>query len=96
MVRRPLWLKENPDSLKSVGETDLWIEPNEIAGMLYYACVNPAIKNDTVIEASGQGRTRNVELLKDPGPPGIGLSKGANEELEKDFFAMLKPERSKF
>jgi hypothetical protein len=95
MVRTPLWFKENPERLKSVGEGDLWIEPREIAEVLYDVCINPAIKGGTVLEASGQGRTRNVEVLNDPGPPGIGSAKGANEELEKDVFAILKKERSK-
>lgn len=94
MVRTPLWFKENPERLRSVGETDLWIEPSEIAEIMYDACVNPAIKGGTVIEASGQGRTRNVDVFNDPGTPGIGSSKGANEELEKDVFAMLKLERT--
>jgi len=98
MVRTPLWFKENPERLKSVGSGDLWIEPSEIAEVLYDVCINPAIKGGTVLEASGQGRTRNVEVFNDPGPPGLsGIKsvKGANEELEKDVFEMLKGERSR-
>lgn len=95
MVRTPLWFKENPERLKSIGKTDLWIEPNEIAEVLYDVCINPAIKGGTVLEASGQGRTRNVEVFNDPGPPGIGAAKGSNDEMEKDIFTMLTKERSK-
>jgi hypothetical protein len=95
MVKTPLWFKENPERLKSVGQSDLWIMPAEIAEVLYDVCVNPAIEGGTIIEASGQGRTRKVEIFNDAGPPGIGHDKGANDELEKDVLALLTKEKSK-
>jgi hypothetical protein len=95
MVATPLWFKENKDKLKSVGETDLWIQPSEIAEVLYDTVVNPARKGGMIIESSGQGRTREVQVFNDAGPPGIGGSKGANDELEQDIYAMLQKERSK-
>ncbi|KAF2423508.1 putative short chain dehydrogenase/ reductase [Tothia fuscella] len=95
MVATPLWFKENKERLKSVGETDLWIQPEEIATILYNVCVDPAYKGGTVIEASGQGQTRQVEIFNDPGPPGIGHKGGANSELEKDVYDLLQKEKSK-
>ncbi|EON66894.1 hypothetical protein W97_06297 [Coniosporium apollinis CBS 100218] len=93
LVRSPLWFKENPEKLKSVGENDLWIEPSEIAEVLLAVTQDPAYKGGTVIEASGQGRTRRVEVFNDAGPPGIGHAAGANMSLEEDVHAMLVKER---
>ena len=42
MVRTPLWFRENPDKLKSVGEGDIWIEPSEIAEVLPKLCEDQA------------------------------------------------------
>lgn len=61
MVRTPLWFRGNPDKLKSVGEGDIWIEPSEIAEVLLKLCEDPAYKGGTVLEASGQSRTRVVQ-----------------------------------
>lgn len=52
-VRTPLWFKENPDKLKSVGEDNVWIEPSEIAEVLLKLCEDPAYKGGTVLKASG-------------------------------------------
>jgi hypothetical protein len=71
-VRTPLWFKENLDKLKSVGE---------IAEVLLKLYEDPAYKGGTVLEASGQGRTRVVKVLNDPGPPTVGHDKGANRCL---------------
>lgn len=76
-----------------MGEQDLWIQPEEIAEVLLDLCVNAAHKGGTVLEASGQGRTRKVEVFNDAGPPGFGHSAGANMSLEEDVFEMLKKER---
>lgn len=76
-----------------MGEQDLWIQPDEIAEVLLDLCVNPAHKGGTVLEASGQGRTRKVEVFNDAGPPGIGHSAGANMSLEEDVFEVLTKER---
>jgi hypothetical protein len=95
MVKTPLWFKENPEKLKSVGETDLWIQPSEIAEVMLDLCTNKKYEGGTVLEASGQGRTRVVEIFNDAGPPGIGRSEGANDELEQDIFKMLEKEKSR-
>ena len=94
MVNTPLWHKANPEKLKSVGENDLWISPEEIAGVLLDLCVNPSHKGGTIVEASGRGRTRIVEVFNDAGPPGIGHAAGANTALEDEVFEMLKKERA--
>ncbi|KAF2095624.1 NAD(P)-binding protein [Rhizodiscina lignyota] len=96
LVRSPLWFKENPDKLKSVGENDLWIEPSEIAEVLLECCEkNSQWTAGTIVEASGQGRRREVKVFNDEGPPGIGRSAGANMSLEDDVLAMLKEERAR-
>jgi len=94
LVNTPLWHQANPEKLKSVGENDLWISPEEIADVLLDLCVNPSHKGGTIVEASGQGRTRIVEVFNDAGPPGIGHSAGANTALEDEVFEMLKKERA--
>jgi hypothetical protein len=93
MVNTPLWHKENPEKLKSVDETsDLWIEPLEIAEVMLDLVQSPQHRGGTIIEASGKGRTRVVEIFNDAGPPGIGHSAGANTVLEQEVFDMLKRE----
>ncbi|OCK88091.1 uncharacterized protein K441DRAFT_430089, partial [Cenococcum geophilum 1.58] len=72
MIRTPLWFRENPDKLKSVGEGDIWIEPSEITEVLLKLCEDQAYKDGTVLEASGQGRTRVALVLNDPGSSTVG------------------------
>lgn len=81
MIRTPLWFRENPDKLKSVGEGDIWIEPSEITEVLLKLCEDQAYKDGTVLEASGQGRTRVALVLNDPGSSTVGHDKGANRRL---------------
>lgn len=96
MVATPLWFKENKERLKSIGEDQIWIQPSEIAEVLYDVCVNPAHKGGTIIEASGEGRTRQVEVFNDPGPPGaaqISSDSDANDVLDQEIHDMLLKEK---
>ena len=94
MVTTPLWHKENPEKLKSVDEkSDVWIQPSEIAEVMLDLVQSSEYRGGTIIEASGKGQTRLVEVFNDEGPPGIGHSSGANNELEREVFEMLKKEK---
>ena len=94
MVRTPLWSRENPDKIKSVGEGDIWIEPSEIAEVLLKLCENRAYKGGTILEASGQGRTRVALISNDPGLSTVGHDKGAHTSLGDGVFERLAKERS--
>jgi hypothetical protein len=68
MVATPLWFKENPERVKSTTEDDLWIQPGEIAQIMFDAATKSTYKGGSIIEASGMGRTRLVEIFNDAGP----------------------------
>jgi hypothetical protein len=68
MVATPLWFKQNPERLKSVTADDLWIQPSEIAQVMFDAATKSTYKGGDIIEASGKGRTRLVQMFNDPGP----------------------------
>jgi hypothetical protein len=68
MVATPLWFKENPERVKSITEDDLWIQPSEIAQIMFDVTTKSEYTGGSVIEASGKGRTRLVEVFNDAGP----------------------------
>ncbi|KAF1990506.1 NAD(P)-binding protein [Aulographum hederae CBS 113979] len=95
MVRTPLWFEQNPEKLKSVTEADHWIEPREIAEALLECFETREFPGGSIVEASGQGRRRGVEVFNDAGPPGIGGTEGSNTALEEDVMKMMEQERGR-
>jgi len=92
LVRTPLWHKENPDKTAALPDDVLWIEPVEIAEVLYEVCTSQSHKGGTIVEAMGQGRRRVVELLNDAGPPEYGLDNPA--PIPEEVSAILNKEKS--
>jgi hypothetical protein len=93
LVATPLWFEHNKEKLKAIGEIDSWIQPVEIAELMLDMCEKTEYKGGDVIEACGRDKNRKVELFNDPGPPGIGKSKGANLNLEQDVFKIIEKEK---
>ena len=91
MVNTPLWHKENPEKLKSLGKTDAWIAPVDIAKEMLTLCEDWTLEGGSIVEVIAKDSTRVVELFNDPGP--AFWKKGSNMVLEQDVFEMLEKEK---
>ncbi len=92
LVRTPLWT-DHPEKLVNVNEeSDGWITPEAVAGVMLSCLESPALVGGSVVEV-GKGTTRTVTAYNDPGPDftigaGIVSSKSsAGNQMVWDWLA---------
>ena len=93
MVDTPLWHKENPEKLKSLGtiNAEAWIAPVDIAKEMLKLCEDWTLEGGSVVEVIAKDKPRVVELFNDPGP--TLWKKGSNMTLEQDVFDVMQKEK---
>ncbi|KAF2672654.1 NAD(P)-binding protein [Microthyrium microscopicum] len=93
LVNTPLWHVANPEKLKMVGESMVWLQPKDIADVMLAMCESAEYESGDVVEASLPGVTRKVVMYNDPGPAGMAAGKSTNMEVEKDVFELMQKEK---
>lgn len=74
IIKTPLWT-EHPEKLKTVGEEDHWVSPQDVAEVMLELIEKDrisagTIEGGTILEVSK--KIRKVEPFNDPGPSGEG------------------------
>ncbi|KAK5108129.1 hypothetical protein LTR62_008783 [Meristemomyces frigidus] len=88
VIRTPLWL-EHPEKMQMIADSDIWVEPEEVAVAMLRCCEDEEVVGGYVMEVS-KGKTRWVGWRDDPGPRGEGNSASNSQNTIDEVFGWLE------
>lgn len=88
-----MWFKENPEKMEGIDASFKWLQPIDIAQVMIEMCESDEYKGGEVVEVAVKGQKRKVGLFNDPGPFGMGETKGAKATVGKNLAAIIAREK---